>query len=243
MAQSHKVVCDARGPARRIEGMRTRIVIGGVLVAVALLALGSGSGVAADAGGGGITAQGSGSVEAVPDEAMLSFGVESKAQTARAALAANAAEMRRVIAAVKAAGATSVQTQWVSLAPQAEQGGYVATNTVSATVRELATVGAVIDAAVEAGANQVSGPGLSRSDRAELYREALRAAVADARARAQALAQAAGVTLGRVTAIAEGGGAVPVPMLGAARAAGEGTPVEPGEQEITATVTVTFGVT
>ena len=59
---------------------------------------------------GGITVQGTASVASVPDRAELSFGVESQGQTARAAMAANAAEMRRVLAALKAAGATEIKT-------------------------------------------------------------------------------------------------------------------------------------
>ena len=190
--------------------------------------------------------QGTASVTSVPDRAELSFGVESQGETARAALAANAAEMRRVIAALKAAGATDVKTQSVSLSPRYTERnsvqGYVAQNSVSATIKELARAGAVIDAAVAAGANQVYGPSLSRGDQSELYRQALKAAVANARASAQALAEAGNVSLGRVTAIVEGGGA-PQPLPFAANAKAEdaaSTPIEGGTQQVTATVSVTF---
>ena len=92
----------------------------------------------------------------------------------------------------QAAGATELQTQSVSVSPrygaQMAVQGYVAQNSVSATIRQLGQAGAVIDAAVAAGANQVYGPSLVRGDQAELYRRALRAAVDDARASAQALA-------------------------------------------------------
>lgn len=196
---------------------------------------------------GGITVQGTGTVTSVPDRAGISFGVESQGETARAALAANGAEMRRVLAAVKSAGAKDVKTQSVSLSPrygdQMTVLGYVATNTVSATVEQLAKAGAVIDAAVEAGANQVYGPSLSLSDQDELYREALGAAVADARARAEALASAANVSLGRVTTIVEGGGvSPPMPYASFDAMRAEATPIEPGKHEISASVTVTFSV-
>jgi len=205
----------------------------------------SASSAAAEAGG--ITVQGTASVTSVPDRAELSFGVESKGASARSALSANAAEMRRVIAALKAAGATDVKTQYVSLSPQynekSEAQGFVATNTVSATIKELAKAGAVIDAAVNAGANQVYGPSLSHGDQDELYRQALRAAVANARANAQVLASAANVSLGRVTTIVEGGNAPqPVPFAAADKAMAESTPIEPGTQQTTASVTVTFSV-
>ena len=183
----------------------------------------------------------------VPDRAELSFGVESKGSSARSALSANAAEMRRVIAALKAAGATDVKTQYVSLSPQynekSEAQGFVATNTVSATIKELAKAGAVIDAAVNAGANQVYGPSLSHGDQDALYRQALKAAVANARANAQVLASAANVSLGRVTTIVEGGGAPqPIPFAAADKAMAESTPIEPGTQQTSANVTVTFSV-
>ena len=123
--------------------------------------------------------------------------------------------------------------------------GYSASNSVSATIEQLARTGAVIDAAVGAGANQISGPSLTHGDPESLYRQALAAAVADARTKAQALAAAANVSLGRVTAIVEGGSA-PSPMPFAAKAAADevaSTPIEPGQGEIGATVSVTFSVT
>jgi uncharacterized protein YggE len=100
----------------------------------------------------------------------------------------------------------------------------------------------VIDAAVAAGANQVYGPSLSRSDQDDLYRQALRTAYADARAKAQVLAAAAGLSVGRVLAMQESGG-VPVPLVDRAGAAETQVPIEPGTQSIQASVTVTFAST
>jgi uncharacterized protein len=228
--------------------MKTRILpIAGVLAVAAVVAAvalpGSASSAAAEAGG--ITVQGTGSVATAPDRAELSFGVESQGPTAKAALAANAAEMRRVIAAVKTAGGTNVTTQSVSLSPrydgQNQVQGFVATNTVSATIKEIAKAGALIDAAVDAGANQVYGPSLSRGDQGANYRKALGAAVADARASAQALASASGLSLGRITAVVEGGGSAPQPYAVADKAMDAGsTPIESGTQQVTAVVSVTF---
>lgn len=229
--------------------MKTRILpVAGLLlllaVAVAVALPGAASSAAAEPGG--ITVQGTASVTSVPDRAELSFGVESQGETARAALAANAAEMRRVIAAVKAAGGIDVKTQYVSLSPRYgernEAQGFSATNSVSATLRDIAKAGAVIDAAVAAGANQVYGPSLSRGDQSELYRQALKAAVENARANAQALASASNLSLGRITAIVEGGGAPQPLSFAAADKAMEGgsTPIEPGTQRVIAVVSVTF---
>ena len=192
----------------------------------------------------GITVQGTATLSAVPDTADLGFGVETRGTTAKAALAANAAAMRKVIAAVKAAGGRDVTTQSVWLSSyHGENGpeGYVATNSVSATIG-VARAGALIDAAVDAGANQVSGPSMSASDRQEVYRDALKAAVEDARGRAEALAGAAGGSLGRITAIVESGSAPPPVVMEArgALTADSSTPIEPGKQEIAAMVSVTF---
>lgn len=231
--------------------MKTRIVlVAAPLVLVAALAAATlpGPAASAEAEAGGITVQGTASVVSVPDRAELSFGVESQGVTAKAALAANAAEMRRVLAALKAAGASELKTQYVSLSPRLnerrEVQAYVATNSVSATIKQLARAGAVIDAAVDAGANQVYGPSLSRGDQSDLYRQALKAAVANARESAQALAEAANVSLGRVSAIVEGGGAPqPMPLAAAAKAEdAASTPIEGGTQQVSATVTVTFTV-
>ena len=229
--------------------MNTRILpVAGLLTLVAVVAAVAlpGAATSAAAEPGGITVQGAASVKVVPDRAELTFGVESQGATARAALAANAAEMRKVIAALKAAGATDVKTQYVSLSPRYnernEAQGFSASNSVSATVREISRAGAVIDAAVAAGANQVYGPNLTRGDQTGLYRDALKAAVGNARASAQALASASGLSLGRVTAIVEGGGAPqPLPFATADKAMEAGsTPIEPGTQEISASVSVTF---
>jgi uncharacterized protein len=197
-----------------------------------------------------LTVNGAGTVKTVPDRAEVSFGVVSQAGTARGALAANMGEMRRVIDALRNAGvaADDIQTQQVSLSPRTSENGerivgYTAQNSVAAQLRNLERAGAVIDAAVAAGANSVYGPSLARSDRSELYRAALRAAVADARAKAQALAGASNVSLGRVLNVVESGAAPsPVPVAEAARAQDESTPIEPGTQTIEANVTVTFAI-
>ncbi len=197
-----------------------------------------------------ITVTGDGSVEAVPNEVTLSFGVTTQAKTAAAALSANADDMTKVIQALKAAGIADadLQTSSVSLSPNTSQDGsqilgYTASNSVSATTREIGKAGALIDAAVGAGANQVGGPFLSIADTSALYRSALKRAVADAKAKAQALAEASGLTLGSVRSVAESGGSSPPqPLYAAMDKAVASTPVEPGTQEIAASATVVFDV-
>jgi uncharacterized protein len=190
-----------------------------------------------------VSVTGTGVVVAVPDQAQVSAGVESRAQTASAALAANAAAMRKVLDALRDRGGSDVTTQTVSLQTafddQGQPNGFVATNVASATT-DLDAAGALIDAAVDTGANTIYGPSLERSDAEKLYRDALEKAVADAKGRATVLAEAAGRTLGRVTAMTESGSAE-LPMLAKdAAAARESTPIVSGAQETTATVSVTY---
>ena len=194
-----------------------------------------------------ITVSGVGSVESVPDEAQMSFGLETRGATAKAAVAANADAMRRIVNALRQAGGRELATQWVSVYPisNGENGAiteYSASNSVSA-VSDTADAAGLIDAATGAGANQVSGPGLSSSNTEALYRQALAKAVDEARARAQVLAKAAGRSLGDITSIVEGSASSPEPYY-AERAAldAAATPIVPGTQETTATISVTFSL-
>lgn len=197
---------------------------------------------------GSLTVIGSGGADVTPDRASFGFGTVTQARTAAAALEASSAAVARVVAALRREGIAQadIQTADVSLSPRwSENGesiiGYTASNTVTAIVRRLGQAGAVIDAAVAAGANQMSGPSLLASDQASAYRDALRAAVANARSKAQTLGTAAGVTVGRITAVAESGtGPSPMPTQDAERAAAP--TIEPGTQRIEATISVTFAI-
>lgn len=198
---------------------------------------------------GGITVTGEGSVKSVPDQATFTIGLQTQGSSAKEALSANAEQMRRVIAAVRAAGVAKgdVQTQDVSVSADYTDGneidGYTASNSISATIRDLGSAGKVLDAASNAGANEVYGPMLSRSGQEQLQAKALRDAVADARRKAQALAAAAGVRLGRVTSIREGFSGGPEPYYATdMRLAKADAPIEPGKQDVQASVTVTFAI-
>src|SRR3954447_16516618 len=225
-----------------------------ILVASAFAGVGAPALIRADPGDstpGTISVTGSGTVTTEPDAATTSFGVVTQGSTAREAMSQNSAEMAKVIEALKRAGVASkdLQTQYVSLDPRYDnQGrevvGYSASNSVSAIVRELSQAGAVIDAAVAAGANNVSGPSLSRDDQGKLYNDALERAVADAKAKAEVLARAAGVSVGAVRSVAEnpqtGGG--PMPM-GYAAARSMDAPIEAGTTQVVANVRVVFALT
>ena len=194
-----------------------------------------------------VTVSGVGSVDAVPNEAKMSFGAETRASTAKAAVSANADAMRKILNALRQSGGRELATEWVSVYPYTDEtgtvNGYTASNSVSA-VSDVLDAPALIDAASEAGANQISGPGLSSSNAEALYRQALGNAVDDARLNAQALAKAAGRSLGPITAIVEGGvSGGPEPLYRAeAQAVDSATPIVPGERETSATVSVTFAL-
>jgi uncharacterized protein YggE len=194
----------------------------------------------------GITVTGNGTVKTVPDRAAFSFGVHTESATAAAALGANGALMTKVIDAIEKAGVAKadIQTQQVSLSPQQSADGkritgYAADNSVAVTLRDLGSAGLVVDAAVAAGANEVSGPDLTSSDQDALYRQALKNAMADAKSKAEAIASAGGVSLGAVSTVVEGGTATPLPGVESSKAA---TPISPGTEQITASVTVTYAI-
>jgi uncharacterized protein YggE len=199
---------------------------------------------------GGITVTGVGTVTSVPNEAQFSLGVQSDGATAREALASNSERMNRVLAALEAAGVdkSDVKTQDVSVSPSySENGqtdGYTARNSVSVKIHDLSKAGKVLDAASNAGANEVYGPTLTRSNQDSLEAKALRDAVGNARKKAAALADAAGVQLGSVTAITEGFSGGPEPYFAQATLArdSKAAPIEPGTQDVQASVTVTFAI-
>jgi uncharacterized protein YggE len=239
---------------RRIQGMnmpkRIRWI---VFLALLLLVASAISGVAqprfghsAAAADKTITVTGTGIVTSVPDRATFTFTVETRAKTATNALAQNNDAAAAVIAAVKGAGvpAAAIQTSQVALMQQSSPDGtsivgYVASNTITVKT-DLGRSGKLVDAAVNAGATGFGGPMLSVSNEDQLYRDALKKAVDDSKAKAQALADAAGLKLGAVQSVTEGTtSGPPIPM--AAKAADSASvPVEAGTQDIQATATVTY---
>ena len=200
----------------------------------------------------GVTVTGTGRVSVVPDRLDATFGVETQASTADEALSANADTTQNVIDALGNAGIEDedIQTQQVSVYPRYSSDGqvivgYSASNSVLAKIRELDGAGAVIDAAAAAGANQVYSLSFAVTDQDGPYRQALEQALEKARGKAETLAGAAGLELGAVTSIIESGVVVSPPVPYAADAAAEGastTPIEPGLQEVQATVSVTYAV-
>ena len=194
-----------------------------------------------------------GEASRVPDLARISAGVVAVAPTASAALADNARRMATVRAALRRAGIADrdVQTSSVNLYPQYRQDqtagsqpqitGYQATNEVTIRFRDIAAAGAILDALVAQGANQISGPTLEVSKPEEALDEARTRALAAARARAELYARATGKRVGRILSISEEGAAMPIvprPMM--ARMAVAQTQIDPGEQSLSVTLSVSF---
>lgn len=224
------------------------LLLGGVLLAAAAIAgvaqphLGRSATTSSDTA---ITVTGNGTVNATPDRASFDFGVTTQASTAAGALSRNGGQARAIAAALRRAGVDSsdIQTTEVSLWPQTRANGteivgYTASNSVHVTA-PLARAGAVVDAAVGAGANNVDGPSLDVSDRTSFYADALKKAVVQAREKALAVASASGLTLGSLKTVREGGGTEPMPVYAQALTAAS-VPIERGTQQIQASVTVTY---
>ena len=205
-----------------------------------------------------LTATGQGEAKAKPDQATLMAGVVTDGKTAGDALAANSRAMNQVFATLKRFGIPdrAIQTSNFSVTPQypdynSKQPrriiGYQVSNTATVTVDDLDKVGPALDALVASGANSLGDISFSVKNLRPLEAQARAQAVQDASVKAQAMAQAAGVTLGPIVSIGEGViSAPPVPMrrmlAAAPMAEAAPPPVAAGEESVTATVTVSWEI-
>ena len=192
------------------------------------------------------------SVDRTPDLATVGAGVVTQAGNAGAAMAANAKAMVATIDALKRAGIADrdIQTASLSLQPQyrfaPDQAqtltGYQASNRVTVRLRDLAKAGAVIDALVGAGANQIDGPAFTVDKPEGALDEARTQALAVARGRAELYAKAAGLRVKRIVRIGESDAPnfPPPGILAFASAKRAQTPIAPGEQTLSVTLSVTF---
>jgi uncharacterized protein len=198
-----------------------------------------------------ITVTGTGTSQAAPDMATLMIGVTTQGDTAAVALAANSAAVEAVIARLTASGieARDMQTSNLSINPNWSSydsstptiAGYVAMNVVTVRVRDLGGLGTVLDAAVADGANTLNGLTFGMANPEPALNEARKAAVVDARAKAELLVSAAGLKLGRIVTITETGAWTdPAPMF---RDAAGSVPVAGGELGMTANVSVQYEMT
>jgi uncharacterized protein YggE len=234
--------------------------LGAFIVAVAALSVrpGPASGAPVTSPGAAdhtITVSASGKVTIVPDVARINLGVTVTKSTVKAARAAGATSMTAIIAALKGLGIADadIQTTGISLYPQYGNGstprivGYQISEQLQVTVRDLDKAGDVVDVATARGATDVNGISFEPSDPVKAQNDARAAAVAAARVSAQAMADAAHVSLGAVVSITDATPPPPIlygygPMRASAPLADVATPVQPGSQDLNATVTVVFSI-
>ena len=196
-----------------------------------------------------------GEVTRVPDIAIISAGVQTLQPTATAAIEENAARMERVRAALKRAGIEDrdIQTSSINLNPEYQYDqnrpprltGYRATNTVNVKFRDLKRTGAILDALVAEGSNQINGPNLTIDKPESALDEARTKAIANGRARADLYARALGMRVVRLISVSEGGGynvPPPMPMMAnmEARSVGADTKIDPGTQQLQVNVSMSF---
>lgn len=204
-----------------------------------------------------ITLSGHGEARVVPDIADISLGVSASAPTARDALTANNAAMMALMDTITKAGvdAKDVQTNNFSVNPHMEYDpqnarppritGYDVSNAVTVTVRDVKALGPLLDAAVSAGSNQINSISFRSSRADEIMDEARKEAVQDAQRKAALYTQAAGVALGNVIAINEGGSSEPQPVFygKALRADAAGSvPIAQGEQTLAIDMTMVWEI-
>ncbi|HEV2568431.1 SIMPL domain-containing protein [Sphingomonas sp.] len=196
-----------------------------------------------------------GETRRTPDIATISAGVVTQAADAASAMRENAARMDRVIAALKRAGIADrdIRTANISLSPQYRYAnneppvitGYQASNSVTVRFRDIARSGAVLDALVATGANQINGPELGLDNPAAALDEARADAIAKARARAELYARAAGLRVKRILSISESAFEMPRPMPVMLRTmdvseAAPASKILPGEQALNVNLSVRF---
>jgi uncharacterized protein YggE len=205
-----------------------------------------------------IDVAGEGKVSAAPDLAVVTAGVTTQSTEAQEALRQNSEAMAEVVATLKdrRVAAKDIQTSQFNVSPVYEQNreqrdapklvAYRVTNQVTVKVRQIGEVGEILDALVQAGGNQISGIDFQVDEPTKLLELARAKAVQEARRRAETLAQAADVPLGRVLRIQETGSGFPQPAQFRGRqmafAAAGSVPIESGEQDFTVNVNVTFEI-
>jgi uncharacterized protein YggE len=223
------------------------------VAALLLIALGAGPAGAAEEPPS-ITVVGSATVSARPDMAEVSAGVVTQSTTAAQALAENSAVMDRVLKAVAGLGIPErdVKTTSISVSPQRAQPragsqqpgaiiGYEVSNQVRVKVRDFAALGRLLDAVVGQGANALGGIAFAIGDPTPLLQQARAQAMADAEQKARVYATAARVKLGRALYIRDASPGLPRSLAGRVMMAAP-VPVAPGEQDIEASVSVTYAI-
>jgi len=195
-----------------------------------------------------ITVTGSGTVTAPPDTAELTTGVVTQAPSAAQALAGNNAAMEALLKSLRSLGIAQkdIQTTNITVTPQHRQGkndsqlpeitGYEVANQIRVKVRDLSSLGRVLDELVTQEANVLSAIRFGVQEPTQLLDDARTKAMVDARRKAEVYANAAGVKLGRPLSVQEGGAVLPRPLITSRALMSAAVPVAPGEEEFQATI-------
>lgn len=234
---------------RRFLPIMLAVLVVGLVVGFGARAMAQDDGSSSQKPARTITVSSTASVKTAPDEAVVTLGVRSESADSATAFAQNAKEMQAVLDALKAAGIEQkdIQTLNVGLERQtidrgkpSEHDVFVATNQVQVTIHDLSSIGSVIDAAVNAGADSVQDIRFELENPNTVRNDALTEAVRGARAKADALASAAGTSVVRVVTIQEETYRQPVFAAALPAALGEGavtTPIVPPDT-LQASVTI-----
>jgi uncharacterized protein len=195
-----------------------------------------------------VTVGGHGEVNLAPDQATITVGATTNAQTAKQALSQNADTLQAITTAIEAVGVppSHIQTTNLSLYYDSDHLVYVVDHELTVKIDNVSNVGAVLDAAVGAGANNSWGVSFGLKDSTAARNQALQAAVRDARSKADSIGSSIGSSISGVQSVTESSANVQPPIRFAAAAPAQSsgsTSVQPGELTISADVTVvyTFG--
>lgn len=203
--------------------------------------------------GGEIVVTGTGLIATEPDMAVISLGVSREALHARDAMGDTSRAVTKVLTTLEAAGieARDIQTSSVSLSPRWDRSdrnaqprvvGYVVSNSLSIRVRDLDALGGLLDNVIGSGANQMNGLSFALADPRPWEDDARKIAVDDAIAKANVLASAAGVTLGPIRRMSEGGATRPVTAQFRQESFAADVPIAAGDVNVRASVTIVFGI-
>ena len=204
----------------------------------------------------GITVSGEGKATGKPDVAMITLGVSRLADTVDAARNGAATSLDAMIKSMTGNGVDKddIQTQQFNISPEYDYSngkqllkGFRVTNVVTAKLRDINKTSKVVDDAITAGGNdvQVQNIAFTIDNPDDLKKQAREAAVADAKAKAQTLASATGVSIGDPISISESSAVSPIPYAADARSAAgaaPATPIEPGTQDVTVNVSITWSI-
>lgn len=239
--------------ARRIYYLTAVAIVAMVLISAVVVVRPLSSEVASQKT---ISVTGTATVSSAPDEALINLAVQTQGTTATAATTNNAALMAKVMSALAGEGISndSIQTVSYTLTPIYQTNvnqsapsmiiGYSATNEIQVTIKDLGSIGRILDDAISAGINQVQGITFTLSDAklATLQQQALQLAVQNADGQAKAMASTLGITITGPTSISPGYTFQPTNYSRLAEAASTAqTSIQPGTLQVTATVQVTYG--